>query len=199
MTKKKIAVIYDTSYLLGDFQPIQKFVLARRLSSQEKKGILGFLKRGADHKVHHEPGDLFVVSEIVPTEVMREVDRDPANGKKGQERIAGLLADGASKVDLSMDTVVGGSRKTSADAGETDEKLILYASRLVSHGTLEKYDLVIVATDDEGLLLNVAKKAEGGKEMFGVKSEHITRTRLLHDKLTEMANRGRANKITMEN
>ena len=41
MEKRKIAVIYDTSYLMGEFQSIKKFIMSRRFSSKEKQGLWG--------------------------------------------------------------------------------------------------------------------------------------------------------------
>src|SRR5262249_9297755 len=174
--KRKIAVIYDTSYIEGEFQSIKKFIMSRRFSSLEKQGLLGFMK--ARQTVYHDPGKLFAVVEVVPTEVIGELDEQPAVAP--QKLAVELLQDGALKVDLAQDTVISGF----APASETEKKISLYAHRLVSYVTLEKYDLAIIATENDHLIANLAELAARGKAVFGVKSEHLVRTRLLHDKIT---------------
>ena len=90
--KKKIAVLYDTSYLTGDFKSLKKFILSRRFCSQPKPGKLGFLsavlsgkgkaKAGAEQKVTHNPADLFVITETVPNEVIKEIDELPTSRER---------------------------------------------------------------------------------------------------------------------
>jgi hypothetical protein len=215
--KKKIAVLYDTSYLTGNFQSLKKFILSRRFCSQPKPGKLGFLaavlpgkgkaKAGADQKVTHNPTDLFVITETIPNEVIKEIDKLPADREKGQQAIKVLLADGALKVDLAQDTVVG---ELSGNYGgapfhlqeeedtTTDERIVGYVGRLVSFMTNEQYDLAIVATEDEGVLSRLAEKSQQGKAVLGLTGEQVTKTRKFCDILTELANRGAASPISLE-
>jgi hypothetical protein len=190
MEKRKIAVVYDSTYLMGDFQSIKKFILSRRISSMEKQGLLGFLK--AKQTVYHDPNKLFSVDEVVPNEVIRKLDEQTAIGP--QKTVVDLLQGGAIRVDLSMDTVVAGA------AADSDiEKISVYAERLVTYAARGQFDLAIVATENDELISKLDELAAEGKAVFGVKSEHMVRTRLLHDKLTEVANKGRSNLVVMEN
>jgi len=187
----KLAVIYDTSYLMGEFQSIKQFILSRRFSSQEKQGLLGFMK--AKQTVYHDPNNLFAIVEIVPTEVIRELDNQTATGP--QKLVVSLLKDGALRVDLAMDTVISDMMPESP----TEKQIGLYAQRLVSFATRERYALAVIATENDELLTNLADLAKQGKDVFGVRSQDLVRTRLLHEKLTEIANRGRSNRVIMEN
>ena len=217
MMKHKIAVIYDASYLMGDGEAVKKLILSLRFSSIEKPGLLGSLlakvvgKGAGSHKtVIHEAEEVFVVSEIVPSEIMKQVDRDSANRDKGQRRAAGLLSGGAAKVDLCMDTVVSDSMHAgqhssnrAEDPAEVDRQttdmLMRYAIRVVSHRTSERYDLAVVATEDGGLLQTIAEQGRGGKAVFGVDSKLLTGPRGdFHDKLTELANLDNGTKMKLE-
>jgi len=191
MEKRKIAIVYDSSYFMGVFQSIKKFIMSRRFSSLEKQGLLGFLK--AKQTVYHDPTNLFLVAEVVPNEVVRELDEQTAIGP--QKMVVDLLQGGAIRVDLAMDTVVAATEPNS----ETEKKISLYAERLVSYATREQYDLAIVATEHDELVALMTEMAARGKAVFGVKSEHLVRTRRLHDKLAEVANRGRSSLVVMEN
>ena len=191
MDISKIAVIYDTSYLMGEFQSLKEFIFSRRFSSREKQHSLGFKK--AMQTVYHDPRKLFAIVEIIPTEVVEELDDQSAVGP--QKLAADLLKDGALGVDLAMDTVVSSMIPQSA----TDKQISLYAQRLVSFATRERYALAVIATENEKLLTTLADLAKQGKDVFGVKYQDIVRTRLLHNKLTEIANRGRSNPVVMEN
>ena len=191
MDISKVAVIYDTLYLMGEFQSLKEFIFSRRFSGQEKQGLLGFIKN--KQTVYHDPRSLFAVIEIVPTEVLEELDDQKAVGP--QKLAANLLKDGALRVDLAQDTVVSSMMPQSA----TDKQIGLYAQRLVSFATRERYALAVIATENNELLTALADLAKKGKDVFGVKSQDLVRTRLLHDKLTEIANRGRSNPVVMEN
>src|SRR5262249_33914167 len=137
--------------------------------------------------------NLFAIVEIVPTEVIRELDNQTATGP--QKLVANLLKDGALRVDLAMDTVISDMMPESP----TEKQIGLYAQRLVSFATRERYALAVIATENDKLLTNLADLARQGKDVFGVKSQDLVRTRLLHEKLTEIANRGRSNRVIMEN
>src|SRR5262249_5250367 len=156
------------------------------------------------HAVQHEPDELCTISEVIPTEVIQEMAAPSAGVNQMQEAVAALLADGAVKVDLAMDTVagdppaVGLQGTTFARDIDTDQRLIRYAAPLISFATKEKDELAIIATDDEGLLSKLAEMAKGGKGVLGLKSTDITGTRLLQDKLMELVDRNRENPITME-
>ena len=59
--------------------------------------------------------------------------------------------------------------------------------------------MAIIATENEDLLAHLADMAATGKAVFGLKSEHLVRTRLLHDRLADVVNDGRTNHVVMEN
>jgi hypothetical protein len=187
---KKLAVVYDSSYLMGDFQSIKKFIMARRISSLEKQGLLGFMK--AKQTDYHDPKNLFDVEEVVPNEVIRKLDEQEAIGP--QRAVVELLQGGAIRVDLAMDSVVGMAAPSSEAIS-----VGLYAERLVSFATRQQFELAIVATEDEELLEKLNEMISRGKAVFGIKGEDLARTRLLHDKLAEVANRGRVNQVVVEN
>ena len=99
-----------------------------------------------------------------------------------------------------MDTVVADSvgaghldSEPFVDPEELDRQtaamLIQYAVRVVSDRTTEKYDLAVVATEDENLLRSLADLSRGGKAVLGVNSQILNGAPgLLHEKLSELAN-----------
>jgi hypothetical protein len=221
MDKRKIAVIYDTSYLAGDFQSVKRFILSRRFSGRQKPGLLGSLVSMVGGKgrqapapgdtVYHQAEQVLHIYEVVPTEVSKEVARLQVGGEEGNRAIATLLESGAAQVDLALDTVVGEppseqqpiaqqlAEAARYEEEQTDEKLLGYAERLVGFDTNERYDLAIVATEDEELLLKIDELAKAGKAVLGLKSAQLQTTRALHDRLSAVASLGLPNKITMEN
>jgi hypothetical protein len=215
--KKKVAIVYDTSFLTRDFQSIKKFILARRFSSLPKPRLLGSLlaklggKEGStDDRIQHDGASLFDVKEVVPKDVIKEVAKLQGSADKEHPAVASLVADGATRVDLAMDSVAGGPLHGSAGSAEldreleqlaqheTDERICRYAARLVSYGPKERFDLAIVATEDEDLLKSIAKMAKEGKAIIGVKSSQLTATRILQDKLAEAANSAGNDKLAVE-
>jgi hypothetical protein len=145
--------------------------------------------------VYYDPDELFVVNEVLPAEVVHDIESKSPTVEQGRHVVAGLLQDGALRVELIQDTVLSSMGMEM----DTERKLTLFGERLVSYVTLEKYDLCILATEDDGLLASLAEKSKSGSALLGVKSEHLNRTRLLHDKITEIANWDRPGKIVMEN
>ncbi len=215
MTKKKrIAIIYDTSYLVGGFTPLPEFIFSRRFFSREKPKTaanLRFLfsgkwgRVGAEQIVNHDGRDLFLVVQLIPNEVLRELERDHGGDEAKKKLAESLLKDGAARVSLGMDTIVGqlpalhlaqeaGPESPDEEDEETDKRIVGYAARLVSRQTKEPYDLAIVATEDEELL---AELVQHRPAVLGVKSEYLTQSRLLHDKLTEIANLDRAGSLAL--
>jgi hypothetical protein len=197
MDTRRIAVIYDSSFLMGKFQSLKKFIHAKRFSSIEKPGFFKSMFGGKSvggQKVFHNAGEVLHIYEVVPTEVMEEV-KSRTGSADDHPHIKSLRAEGAAKVDLSMDTVAGelpgGSAAGSAAAMDkaVDDKLLLYARRLVAAGTTERYDLAIVATEDNALLAEIEKLVTEGKSLLGVKAEHLTAGRRLHDKVSQIASR----------
>jgi len=73
--------------------------------------------------VYHDPRNLFAIDEIVPTEVVEELDEQEAVGP--QKLATNLLKDGALGVDLGMDSVVSSMKPHSA----TDKQIGLNAQR----------------------------------------------------------------------
>ena len=209
MDLRKIAIIYDTSYLAGGFPSIKQFILSRRFAGAPKPSVLEKVLSKVSKKPPktspasgemQEAGSLFAVSEVIPTEVVNDIDQNHGADSKVQQTVAALLKDGAARIDLALDSVVGqspaGGRLGALAAGgqgrrEGGENLVRYAVRLVSYGTKERYDLAVVATQDEHLLKTLADIAGRGQAVFGLKGEQLTGTRVFHDKVAQVANLGR--------
>jgi hypothetical protein len=192
MDKKKIAVVYDTSYLTGNGQSVKKFILARRFACPQKPGLLGSLMSkiggkasgasSAEPMVYHEASGLFDVKEVIPKEVIKEVGKLLPSGEKESKAVANILADGALRVDLAMDTVAGEPPSTNtgdADldreleqmaARETDERICRYAGRLVKPGPKEGFELAVVVSEDQNLLNTIGNLAKEGLPIIGLKS-----------------------------
>jgi uncharacterized protein YacL len=134
------------------------------------------------------------VAEIIPSEVIHEMNHDFADIEKDKKVIAGLLAAGAMKVDLAMDTVIS----TMGEELDADEKLAMFARRLTSYFTTEKFDLAVVATEEDTLLADLAEAAKTVPVM-GIKAEQLTRERVLHDKISDILSYHRPSRIVMEN
>jgi hypothetical protein len=219
MAVKRIAVVYDISYLKEPFQSIRKFILSRRFTSQERQGLMGSLrslmsgrsgKVGAENTVYHEPGSLFDIKEVVPNEVLKKLAQGADTASNGSPVVASLLEDGAVRVDLSMDTVVGehglpgllgaalDAEPAGAAARKLREQVVGYAARLVKHSANDHFDLAIVASEDVDLLAQLSAMGGEGKPILGVTREHLSGTRLVHDKLTWLANIGRTNPLAIE-
>jgi hypothetical protein len=213
-TKKRIAVVYDTSYLLAGAPSILEVVFSCRFSSQGKPGGAANLRSllsgkwsqvGALETVYHDAKDMFVIVQLIPDEVLKEVDRRHGGDEAKLKLAASLLKEGAVRFSLALDTVVGqlpglqAKQETGPESFEeiesdTDEKLVGYAARLVGSRTQDRYDLAILASEDEELL---AELTHCGMAVLGLKSADLTQTHLLHDKLTEIANLGRDTKLTL--
>jgi hypothetical protein len=199
MDRKRIAVVYDTSYLAGDFQSVKQFILSRSYSCPEEQGLLGSLvakitgKSAQEKMVDHGGDRLFSVNEVVPAQVILEVTK--LVGEKEHPAVTSLLSSGAVRVDFDQDTIVGDRPAPSlskveldlAMANETDEQLLGYAERLIEGGN-ERYDLAIVATEDKALLERIDQLAKAGKSILSVKNHELTQTGLLVDKLSALAN-----------
>jgi hypothetical protein len=206
MTKRKIAVIYDASYLMGDGGPVKDLILTQRLTIKEKSGVVGSLfakltGKGSEKTTEQNAADLFIVSEVVPREVISQVERDPSKKEKGQKAIAALLKEGAAKVDLSLDTVVSEEergRRPAADPDEmqrqTADKIFRYALRVASTRSAEKYELVVVATEDEDLLQKIAEAGKQQNPILGINRQGLSGSRVLQEGLTAVANQGIAAK-----
>jgi hypothetical protein len=169
--------------------------------------LLGSLVSAVDGKkrdktVAHAATELFDVVEVVPTEVMAEMDQ--ASGKETEAKLVkGLLQEGATQIQLGTDTSVAAAGIDPLHAAHGADRpmnqvLVRYASRLVGLDTHEKYDLAIVATDNETLLGRLAEMAREGKSVLGVKSEQVTGSRYVLDKIVELANLGRDHSLTLE-
>src|SRR5262249_30898205 len=112
-------------------------------------------------------------------------------------------ADGALQVKLALDTVagitVGPRTPLPGTTREINTMLFHYAHRLVDPHAIEKYHLAIVATEDEDLLRRLATMAPPGGEVLGIKGEQVASSTLLQDRLIDVLNADRAQKLTMEN
>jgi hypothetical protein len=207
MTKKKIAIVYDASYLGSGFPSVKEFILGRRFAVEDRPGLFKSLlskirggRSGDEIKVSREGGDLFAVSEVVPKEVIRKLEGDPAIREAGHKAVATLIQNGAAQIEMAMDTIVSASDTGSPeDESGTAERILVYLSRLVSFRTNESFDLGVVASEDADLLGRIADMAQRGKAVIGVTNADITGTRRLHDKLSEVANYGASEKVTIEN
>jgi hypothetical protein len=205
-TKKRIAVIYDTSYVVEGNQSVKKFIMAQRMFSHPQPGLLGSLMskltgKGADHQVMHNPEGLFTVVEVIPAEVTKEVQGDPRK-EAGVKFIGELMADQAIKVSLIMDTVAGvlsgdGGEDTDDGPNETDERIVRYAGRMVSPQTNDQYDLALVATADEKIARRL-QRAEGELNVHVIRPGDQAGAQQLRGRLAELVNADRADKITIE-
>jgi hypothetical protein len=207
MEKKKIVVIYDASYLKGKFQSVKAFIFQRRFSGTQTSGVFKSLFRkigGAapSGKLVADSADLFLVCEVIPKETTKRIDAAQENKEAGQKVLADLRAAGGTEVDLAMDTVISETHDVAASDEseiETEEKILQYASRVVWFNTHEPFDLAIIATESESLLQGAAELTNKGEAVIGVKSEHLTGTRLLHDRLLQLANLNAPTPLTLEN
>jgi hypothetical protein len=206
-TKKRIVVIYDTSFVIEKNQSVKKLIMAQRMFSRPQPGLLGSLLskvtgKGADQQLMHNPEGLFTVVEVIPAEVAREVQGDPRR-EAGMKFISDLMADQAIKVSLIMDTVAGvfspaGGADTDDEPGETDERIVRYAGRMVSPQTNDQYDLALVATADDKIARSLAQLTEEGLNAQVIRPDDLADSQRLRDRLAEMVNEDRADKITIE-
>jgi hypothetical protein len=207
MDRKKIVIIYDASYLQGKFQSVKAFILQRHFSGTQTPGVIKSLFRkiggaAASDKLVADSTDLFLVREVIPKETIKRIDAAQENKEAAQKVLADLLANGGTQVDLALDTVISESHHVAAsDESEfdTEEKILQYASRVVWFNTHEPFDLAIIATESESLLQGAAELANKGEAVIGVKSEHLTGTRRLHDRLLQLANLNAPTPLTLEN
>ena len=207
MDKKKIVIIYDASYLQGKFQSVKAFILQRRFSGTQTSGVFKSVFRkiagaAASAKLVADSADLFLVREVIPKETIKRIDAAQENKEAAQKVLADLLANGGIQVDLALDTVISETHGVAASDEseiETEEKILEYASRVVWFNTQEPFDLAIIATESASLLQGAAELANKGEAVIGVKSEHLTGTRLLHDRLLQLANLNAPTPLTLEN
>ncbi len=220
--KRKLGVIYDTSYLVHNGPSVKAFILSRKFSGLEKPGLLGSLAsmfskhaKGADRTIVHPADSLFDIYQVIPEEVIDEVqhllNHSDSDGAAVSSLIKSLMKEEAACVQLGMDSVVGDvARHAHANdefaeeqarlrEKEIDEQLLGYATRLVTFGTRERYDLCIIASNDSSLLTQIAERAGSGKALLGISSDQLTHSRILHDKLSELASFNCPHKVTMEN
>jgi hypothetical protein len=203
LIKKRIVVIYDTSFLVGKGRSVKKFIMAQRISSSPRPGLVGSLlgkltAKERDQKAYHPPDELMVVEEIIPSEVIKEVEKHPGN-EAGLKLITELLTEKAGKFRLMMDTVAGraGAGKPSGpetDPDVLDEMLIRYAGRLGVPQTKENFDLVLVATGDKTIAEGLAQV----NNVYIVRPEDLTAPSGLRGRLADLVNAGRPDKVTIE-
>jgi hypothetical protein len=201
--KKRIAVVYDTPFLVGKGRSVKKFIMAQRIFSVARPGIVASLSakltgKVSDQKVYHKPDDLFVVEEVIPSEVIAEVEQHP-DKEAGRKLIGELIADQAVKVDMMMDTVagrvVGGKAiEPKFDPSEVDKMLVRYAGRVVEPNTAERYELVLIATTDK----KIAQGLAGAANALVVLPDDLTATSALRGRLAELVNADRLDKVTIE-
>jgi hypothetical protein len=208
LAKKRIVVIYDTSFLVGKGRSVKKFIMAQRISSRPHPGLVGSLLakltgKERDQKAYHPPDQLFLVEEVIPFEVIKEVEKHP-DKEAGLKLITELLADRAIKSALTMDTIAG--RVVAGQPSEpeidpndinpndVDEMLVRYAGRMGAPQTHEYYDLVLVATGDNTIAESLAQV----NNVYIVGPEDLKAPSGLRGRLAEMVNAGRPDKVTIE-
>jgi hypothetical protein len=203
LTKKRIIVVYDTSFLVGKGRSVKQFIMAQRISSRPRPGLVGSLLakltgKERDQQVYHPPDKLFVVAEVIPSEVINEVEQHP-DKEAGLKLITELLADQAGEFALMMDTVAGQvvagkPHEPEIDPNDLDEMLVRYAGRMGAPQTKEHYDLVLVATGDNTIAESLAQV----NNVYLVGSEDLKAPSGLRGRLAELVNAGRPDKVTIE-
>src|SRR5262249_34692543 len=142
------------------------FIMAQRISSRPRPGLVRSLLakltgKERDQKAYHPPDELFVVVEVIPSEVIKEVEKHP-DKEAGLKLITELLADQAGQCALMLDTVAGQvvagqPSDPEIDPDDLDEMLVRYAGRMGAPQTKENYDLVLVATGDNTIAESLAQ------------------------------------------
>jgi len=203
LTKKRIIVVYDTSFLVAKGRSVKHFIMAQRISSRPRPGLVGSLLakltgKERDQKAYHPPDQLFVVAEIILSEVINEVEQHP-DKEAGLKLITELLADQAGKFALMMDTVAGEVLadqpvEPEIDPNDLDEMLVRYAGRMGAPQTHEYYDLVLVATGDNTIAESLAQV----NNVYIVGPEDLKAPSGLRGRLAELVNAGRPDKVTIE-
>jgi hypothetical protein len=203
ITKKRIVVVYDTSFLVGKGRSVKKSIMAERIFTRRRRGLVGSLLaklagKESDRKAYHPPDALFAIVEVIPSEVIKEVERHP-DKEAGLKLITELLADQADKFALMMDTVAGRvvaghPSVPEIDPNYLDEMLVRYAGRMGAPQTKENYDLVLVATGDN----TIAKSLAEVNNVFIVGPEDLTAPSGLRARLAELVNAGRPDKVMIE-
>ena len=203
LTKKRIIVVYDTSFLVGKGRSVKEFIMAQRISSWLRPGIVGSLLakltgKERDQKAYHPPDALFVVAEVIPSEVIKEVEKHP-DKEAGLKLITELLADQAGKFALMMDTVAGEVLadqpvEPEIDPNDLDEMLVRFAGRMGAPQTKENYDLVLVATGDNTIAESLAQV----NNVYIVGPEDLKAPSGLRGRLAELVNAGQPDKVTIE-
>ena len=203
LAKKRIVVIYDTSFLVGKGRSVKKFIMAQRISSRPRPGLVGSLLakltgKERDQKAYHPPDALFVVAEVIPSEVIKEVEKHP-DKEAGLKLIMELLADHAGRIALRMDTVAGEvvadqPSEPELDSNDLDEMVVRFAGRMGAPQTKEHYDLVLVATGDNTIAESLAQV----NNVYIVAPEDLKAPSGLRGRLAELVNAGRPDKVTIE-
>jgi hypothetical protein len=203
LPKKRIIVVYDTSFLVGKGRSVKQFIMAQRISSRPRPGPVGSLLakltgKERDQKAYHPPDNLFVVVEVIPSEVIAEVEKHP-DKEGGLKLITELLADQADEFALIADTIAGRvvsgrPSEPEIDPNDVDEMLVRYAGRLGAPQTKEHYDLVLVATGDNTITKSLAEV----NNVYIVGPEDLKAPSGLRGRLAEVVNAGRPDKLTIE-
>jgi hypothetical protein len=216
--KHKIGVIYDTSYLAANGPSIKSFILSRQFLVPEKPGLFSALtslvkgtKEGSPRGVTRPAESLFDIYQVIPNEVIRELEYEMPAANKECPALAAILKEEATRIDLSMDSFVGSvlsqnpapaemsAKMANALQRKVDEQLLGYAARLVAYGTRERYDLAVVATDDGNILRQIGALSQSGKAVFGITTAQLSQSRTLQDKLSDLASLGRSHKVSAVN
>ena len=203
LPKKRIIVVYDTSFLVGKGRSVKEFIMAQRISSRPRPGRVGSLLanltgKESDQKAYHPPDKLFVVIEVIPSEVIKEVEKHP-DKEAGLKLIMELLADHAGRIALRMDTVAGEvvadqPSEPELDSNDLDEMLVRFAGRMGAPQTKDNYDLVLVATGDNTIAESLAQV----NNVYIVAPEDLKAPSGLRGRLAELVNAGRPDKVTIE-
>ncbi|MGA2621107.1 MAG: hypothetical protein ABSF26_26075 [Thermoguttaceae bacterium] len=161
----RVAIIYDTSFLMSErYWDIQKYFeeMVERIGNwPPSERIPRALYCGVDWTT------------FVPVEVKKEIRGHFENpdkerwAKAARKRLASLLAAGCKEIELSKEAEpVSYDDLLGADS-DTDKRIVGFAQKL-SYRTV-KFGIVFVASDDGGILCDVAKMNRAkGLNAFGV-------------------------------
>jgi hypothetical protein len=176
-----LAVIYDTCYVM-----METFINVRQIINDlyfgkgsitigdGGTGIYGY--RGnryyIDNTGFQNGRESFAFHEFIPFEVVLEVCNHISSqtkdqlGRKARKIFADILEQGGSEVNLTSTVQPYVSKHPLGADSKTDQLILGYALEIEN-----QYDLVIIATDDGGILYDAVKLTVSGKKIFCLTKE----------------------------
>jgi hypothetical protein len=184
---KRLAVVYDSSYVMADKCTDATAIVSDTVFGQEvvesygggygRAGGRGWKIGGGTYL-----GDgkkLFRIDNFIPSEVVKEIAKHFSSPEKEQmarrarKVLASLLEQGGSEVNLCTVAKPYVSGHSLGADSPTDQLILGYADQLIGDG----YDLVIVATDDGGILIDAVMLARAGRPIFCLTKERHSELR----------------------